>query len=558
MDCTKHSPAYLVRNLHSWCFRLIVPLPLRWVVGKRELRYSLKTGAIGIAKRKARFLAGRVQFIFQLLQRGWQGMGELTQDQIQLLIGNYIKKSIADMDQVFLDQRGEEERPYQDIEGFNSYVSGLSSIREDLIANLNLGNFSMLEGAIDTFLKANGIDKVDKGSPEYHRLCVEIHKAESKLLPIQQQHMQCDFSYKEQLPAIFPEVFAAKEERPAGRREEDEPKKRKRIELSQALNEYWKWKEPQLKPGSVPEYKRAFDHFLKFADGGKDITEINVDVMRKYQHKLRTEKSRFGTIRKTVTIKNKFITPVQGFFADAVKREYITRNPVDNLIWEKERKDKRPDNERTHFSIPELRMIFCESAEYKQDSMEYPYQFWMPLIGLYTGMRIREVAQLYVSDIIQIDGFWCLDINQNEDKTVKNSTPRKVPLHPFLVNDLNFVGFVQSLPDRDDRIFPELLTWANPSQHAGWWFSKFKARCGVVAGKGSKAFHAFRYTVTHQLYREEVDREKAEMFVGHTVTGQNPHYAGKFDPDDLYNRVVLKLNYGLDLSHLTKSKWVVR
>ena len=101
IECTKQSSAYLVHNLHSWCFRIIVPLPLRWVVGKRELRYSLKTGAIGVAKRKARFLAGKVQFIFQLLQRGWQGMGELTQDQIQQLVSNYIKKSIVDMDNLY-------------------------------------------------------------------------------------------------------------------------------------------------------------------------------------------------------------------------------------------------------------------------------------------------------------------------------------------------------------------------------------------------------------------------------------------------------------------------
>ena len=60
--------------------------------------------------------------------------------------------------------------------------------------------------------------------------------------------------------------------------------------------------------------------------------------------------------------------------------------------------------------------------------------FWMPLIGLYTGMRIEEVCQLYVSDLKLMDGIWCLDVNQDKpDKSVKTSERRIVPLHPFLV-----------------------------------------------------------------------------------------------------------------------------
>jgi hypothetical protein len=124
-------------------------------------------------------------------------MGQLTEDQIQLLVGTYIKKSIEGWDRAF-EQGGGEDRPYSDPETFYSYISDLASIREELIIKLNLGDFSMLEGSIDTFLKENGIDEVDKESPEYRKMSAEIHKAEMKLLPIQQQHIQCDFSYGSQ------------------------------------------------------------------------------------------------------------------------------------------------------------------------------------------------------------------------------------------------------------------------------------------------------------------------------------------------------------------------
>lgn len=58
------SPSYLIRNKHSYCFRMRVPEDLCDIVGKKELRYSLKTGYLGIAKTKARFLAAKVQLMF--------------------------------------------------------------------------------------------------------------------------------------------------------------------------------------------------------------------------------------------------------------------------------------------------------------------------------------------------------------------------------------------------------------------------------------------------------------------------------------------------------------
>jgi hypothetical protein len=42
---------------------MIVPKDLRKFVRKTELRYTLKTGSIGLAKSKARLLAGQIQHL---------------------------------------------------------------------------------------------------------------------------------------------------------------------------------------------------------------------------------------------------------------------------------------------------------------------------------------------------------------------------------------------------------------------------------------------------------------------------------------------------------------
>jgi hypothetical protein len=64
------SPSYLVRNPYTYCFRMNVPKDLQPSVGRKELRYTLRTGYLGVAKHKARLIAGQVQLIFKYLRRG--------------------------------------------------------------------------------------------------------------------------------------------------------------------------------------------------------------------------------------------------------------------------------------------------------------------------------------------------------------------------------------------------------------------------------------------------------------------------------------------------------
>jgi hypothetical protein len=58
---------------------MIVPGDLQKVVGKTELRYSLKTVFLSDAKYKARILAGQVQLIFQILRKGLSILFDLLQ-----------------------------------------------------------------------------------------------------------------------------------------------------------------------------------------------------------------------------------------------------------------------------------------------------------------------------------------------------------------------------------------------------------------------------------------------------------------------------------------------
>ena len=80
-----------------------------------------------------------------------------------------------------------------------------------------------------------------------------------------------------------------------------------------------------------------------------------------------------------------------------------------------------------------MEKLFVSSEKYLEDTHKQASHFWIPLIGLYTGMRLEEIAQIYVSDVRKAKGVWCIDVNEDKpDKHVKTGA-RLVPLHPVLV-----------------------------------------------------------------------------------------------------------------------------
>ena len=209
MKATLKSPSYLVRNPYSYCFRMIVPKDLRKFVGKTELRYTLRTGNLRTAKSKAKLLAGQVQLIFRRLRKGDKILSKLSDDQIQGLVHQYIKNEIEGWEKNFYEELDEEiyPPPFTNAREFHSYVNSLDGIKEDLIANLSLGDFTMLERTINGLLKKNSINDIAKSSLGYRKLCAEIHKAGIQLMPMQKRHMLCDFSYQKELPDTFPDLF---------------------------------------------------------------------------------------------------------------------------------------------------------------------------------------------------------------------------------------------------------------------------------------------------------------------------------------------------------------
>jgi hypothetical protein len=135
-------------------------------------------------------------------------LGKLSEFKILELVKQYIQDSVARWDKKYIDvTRDDHPPPYVDGSTFYSYYSELGRLKNELIANMKRGDYSMLETPVTHLLKKNGID-ADKNSLEYRKFCIAIHEAEIKLLPLEQRHMIRDLSYKDELPQIFSGVFS--------------------------------------------------------------------------------------------------------------------------------------------------------------------------------------------------------------------------------------------------------------------------------------------------------------------------------------------------------------
>jgi integrase len=104
--------------------------------------------------------------------------------------------------------------------------------------------------------------------------------------------------------------------------------------------------------------------------------------------------------RLSVSAINRYLGTVRSFLTYAVKNGYVETNYAAGLQLPPQ---KRPDEQRSVFTTEDLEKLF-HADQYIKGTHRHPYQFWLPLLGLYTGCRIEELCQLHVVDVKQVDG----------------------------------------------------------------------------------------------------------------------------------------------------------
>jgi integrase len=196
------------------------------------------------------------------------------------------------------------------------------------------------------------------------------------------------------------------------------------------------------------------------------------------------------------------------------------------------------ETRRKHFEKTDLKAIFT-SPVYAEN--ERPAGgggeavFWFPLIGLLSGMRLDEIAQLRICDLRQDEDIerWYFDIDRTGGRSTKTgSSIRHVPLHHTL-EQIGLLRYREVLlkggASLEHSLWPEVKAEGERTRSSAWskWFGRhLRSTCGVT--DSAKVFHSFRHTFKRMTRDAGISEEMHDALTGHSGGGVGRSYGKGF------------------------------
>lgn len=222
------------------------------------------------------------------------------------------------------------------------------------------------------------------------------------------------------------------------------------------------------------------------------------------------------------------------FLVSLVEGGHIERNPLKGV-----RALVTPDNEDvgSPFTVEQLQALF-EPAAFTAWAAKWPHRWFGTMLGLYSGARVSEVAQLRLDDVLAVDGVQGFYVRMAaEGQRIKGKNSRRfVPLAtPVLA--AGFLDYVAEVKAAGHvRIFPNLPGGDGLSygRQLSRQFSVYaKARGVDEKGQG---FHGFRHTIASQLDAAGASPSAIAALTGH-ARGQTVLERHYIDRGSLPDRV---------------------
>ena len=202
------------------------------------------------------------------------------------------------------------------------------------------------------------------------------------------------------------------------------------------------------------------------------------------------------------------------------------------------------------FTREEITKIF-DPKTYRYDTKK-PAHYWVPITTSHCGSRVEEICCMNKSDVIEVDGVWCLRLFEDaDDKSSKNAmSERLVPIHSKLL-ELGFLQYVETLPN-GSKLFPNLKKTVNGYHSAvSNAFNRYLGEIGVKRDKLS--LKSFRHSVITELLKLEIRLEHIREIVGHS--SEHDITLGRYAkgvPVDVLKRAIDQLDWSLPMAQRPK------
>ena len=531
---------YLLCRKGIYYFRRATPKDLLYFIGQREIIRTLATTDVRVAGKAALEMAEQLDELFAKIRKG---IKLLSAEEVDCIASEFTRvkteKLMLEALEDFKDRSEEDE----EWEAFHA-----RTYRQEILGNLRASRLEGAEPETDALLLEHDI-ALNKTSALYKQLC------RASLQGLADFYANAEIIVKGDLenPALTFPTTQLKEINP-----------KTGISFAVAIDKYLtdhqnSWGEKQFKG-----LQAKLNYFLDYAyeeDGlnpqQRQLSSITSAQARAYKEHLQrtptnaikkypgltpqetvTAADRDNARLLGVTTQNNYLQILSTLYSFAAEElDYDGDNPFKGRSNSKAAKKQQRDK-RNPLSKDQLTQLFasplfkgCKSlASCHRPGTQIPnhsHKYWVPLIGLYTGMRMQEILQLYVTDVYQKDEIWVFDLNEyHEDKKLKSpQSKRLVPIHKDIL-DLGFKDFVAD--KKSERLFEDAAMASDGTYSSTFskWFSRYLSNINIKTDKTS--FHSLRHNMKDFFREVGESDELAENFLGRSTGTTGEAYGGGF------------------------------
>ena len=312
--------------------------------------------------------------------------------------------------------------------------------------------------------------------------------------------------------------------------------------LSDAVVAYCREYEGRWKDTTRQEFNSQFEIIVEML-GNPPLNDIERPALVEFRDAL-------AETRSPATV-NKYMSQLSTLLGYASTLQWINGNPAQRLsLPDRRREDEirvacsNADVKAIFEALQQDKRVFYESGRYER--------YWLPLLGLYSGARVNELAQLSVADVFVEDNIPAIRITAQGDplKRLKSeSARRELPLHNDLLT-LGFMVYVNNIKDQGhEKLFPNLKP--GPKGYSHYFVAKhFTGKNGWMRKKvptvsDKITFHNFRHTVATQLKNSEEQERLIEELMGHKHSSLSLGRYGKPYKLNIRQRAINKIDYGI-------------
>lgn len=578
----------IFRRGATFYHRQVVPLDLRGMMDRRELKLSLRTSCPDTARRLGAEAQLRAETLFLYLRR----TPNLLPEHIQTAVRTFYHQELkADLDERQLPYpRKHNERAFQQ--------AALDDLEHETVDALAHRDFDAAREHIHAS-DLGALPEADETTAEHGALCHGTLRAVLEVVRRIKEREQGNWGGEPTDPIlrapVAPELGAPPSSAPtfteASPHSETTMKELIDVYMAEKLKVDGRGRSESERAKYEDDIRSSLDWFGEYFNGFKAPNEYKKSDLVTFKNALLNVPTNFRKIfrglsireamerNKTAgkptlsprTVKKKLIH-VKSFFEWANRNDYIRENPAKDVrLGESKRSSHR--SSRHPFTAADLTTIF-NAKPYREPWMAQSRKsvtsgkaaptFWLPLLALYTGARMGEIAQLHSADIVEKDGVLLIHITEKLNgrstgtdchKSLKNTdSERYVPVHPELLA-LGFAQFVEAMKaSKSVRLFPACARGAD-GQFSPYSksFTYFLRSVGVKTDQ-SKTFHSFRHGFEDAMRDAGIGEAVACRLTGRTDYHSSAGYGAGHSPKRLYEEISKVRYEGLDLSHLKSSK----